>query len=387
MSYNNVNANKSNEVNSNILQTFVDCAFDAGAIFLKWLFDGWIIEEDNFNILWKELRLYNQIGNMPIEKKRKKGSRSDFYAFTIPTGLCIDDFQKNRKEISQFLHEDIKDIKIELINNLACITVNKLHNISFNYEDYKFEKSNELSIPLGIDLKTHSVLYWYPNSNKYSTYHMLIAGNTGGGKSTLLYVILSHVVKFRTDVDLYIQDVKLVDLFAFENSKNTIRYNEGTKYAVETLTELVDIMNERYKYIKSHGKRSVNELEEEYKLNTILYVLEELSTFKPKIDKEFFKLLGELLARGRAAGIRVITCTQSPYSDILPGELKNNFSCIVGFKTRTADAGKVICGEYGKLEYLRGNGHGYFIDAYGETEFQGFNINLKTIENIVKNSR
>lgn len=389
----NENNNRYYTDNTNIISTLVDCTIDLCILtgklsykFIRWCFDGWFpIEENkkNFNILWKELRLYNQIGNMPIEKDVNIGSKSDFYSFTIPTGMSLNDFEKKRKEIAQFLHEDIRDVKIELINNLACITVNKLKDISFNYENYKFKNNKYLSIPLGINLKNYEVMYWNPNDP--NTPHLLIAGNTGGGKSTLLYVILSYIVQYRSDVDLYIQDVKFVDLPIFENL--AIRYNEGTHYATETLKELVDIMNERYKYIKSFGKRCANELDEKNKLNSIVYVLEELNAFNPKKDNEFFRYLGELLSRGRAANISVITVTQSPYSTILPGDLKNNYPAIIGLRTGTSEASKVICGQYEKLNYLKGEGHGYFFGPKGEVEFKGFNIQLKTIEKIVSNHK
>ncbi len=164
-------------------------------------------------------------------------------------------------------------------------------------------------------------------------------------------------------------------------------YNEGTKFATETLKDLVDIMESRYKYIKSKGKRCANELNENDKLNSIVYVLEELNAFNQKKDADFFNYLGELLSRGRACGLSVIVATQSPYSTVLAGDLKNNIPCVAGLRTSTSEASKVVCGAYDKLNYLRGRGHGILFTADGEEEFQGFNIQLETIKNIVKNKK
>jgi len=353
---NNVNEGKGYYAgHTNILGTLVDAGVDflilsskLGYKFTRWCFDAWIpvnVEKD-FNLLWKELKLYNQIGNMPIMKETNKGNRSDFYSFTIPTGMCLEDFSKKRSEIAQFLHEDIRDVKIELIHNLATITVNKMKNVSFRYEDYEFEKSLEFKIPLGINLKTYDTTYWNPSDP--NTPHLLVAGSTGAGKSTLLYVMLSYVVENKL-ADLYIQDVKLVDLPVFEDV--AIRYNEGTKFAKETTKELVEMMDNRYRYIKEKGKRSANELDDKDKLKPIIYVLEELNAFNMKKDTDFFDNLGALLSRGRACSISVITATQSPYSTVLPGELKNNYPAIVGLRTGTSEASKVVCGIYDKLNY------------------------------------
>ena len=42
----------------------------------------------------------------------------------------------------------------------------------------------------------------------------------------------------RNDVELYLQDTKLVDLTEYEEAPQTKIYNEGTNYAVETLKGL-----------------------------------------------------------------------------------------------------------------------------------------------------
>lgn len=99
-----------------------------------------------------------------------------------------------------------------------------------------------------------------------------------------------------------------------------------------------------------------------------------MASFNPKEDKEFYKELAEILAKGRAAAITVILTTQAPYADILPGVLKNNINTIIGLKTRTQEASKVICGDYEALVNLRGKGHGKLFNATGEQEIQVFNL-------------
>ena len=174
-------------------------------------------------------------------------------------------------------------------------------------------------------------------------------------------------------MELYLQDTKMVDLVNYQSRAKI--YNEGTDYAVETLKGLVEQMVERYKYLKKYGYKNMEECNRKDKPPYVFYILEELASFNPQDDKEFYKYLSELLAKGRAAGIFVIITSQACYSEILPGMLKNNINTILGLKTRTGEASKVISGNYDLLTGLRGKGHGYLINAAGAEEIQVFNIN------------
>lgn len=164
----------------------------------------------------------------------------------------------------------------------------------------------------------------------------------------------------------------MVDLTNYQSRAKI--YNEGTNYAVETLKALTDEMAERYGYLKKYNYKNMEECNRKDKPKYIFYVLEELASFNPKEDKEFYKYLSELLAKGRAAGIGVIITTQAPYSEILPGMLKNNINSKICLKTTTGEASKVISGNYDLLTGLRGKGHGYLINAAGTEEIQVFNI-------------
>lgn len=356
-------------MSDNILQPVFDVVWDAGVKFFKWTFEAWIKEKIDFEPLWNEVKLYNSIGNMPLLLKENKTDRTHTYIFTIPVGMSIKDFMEKRLEIAQFLKCDIKDLRIKLINNLAAITVYDTSNLSFNYRDYDFKPGKDIKVPIGISLDDFSVVYWNPTSPNEC--HLLIGGSTGSGKSVALNVILNHLCKY-DNVELYLQDTKMVDLVNYQSRAKI--YNEGTDYAVETLKGLVEQMVERYKYLKKYGYKNMEECNRKDKPPYVFYILEELASFNPQEDKEFYKYLSELLAKGRAAGIFAIITTQAPYSAILPGVLKNNINTILGLKTRTGEASKVISGNYDLLTGLRGKGHGYLINATGEHEVQVFNI-------------
>lgn len=160
----------------NILQPYFDLLWDLGSRLFYWTFDGWIKEKIDFEPLWNEVKLYNSIGNKPILLKENKTDRTQVYMFSIPVGMSIKDFMQHSMEIAQYLHCDIKNLRIKLINNLAAITVYDTSNLSFNYRDYDFKPGKDIKVPVGISLEDFSTVYWNPTSPNEC--HMIIGGST-----------------------------------------------------------------------------------------------------------------------------------------------------------------------------------------------------------------
>lgn len=312
-------------------------------------------KEYNWDKLFYELGLCNRSGEYPILHHQKNDK---MFFFTIPIGLSIDNFKKYKLEIATFLKEKESNLKIEYENTLVVISINE-KNETYNYEDYNFD--DKKGVPLGIDLDKHNIVYWDYNSP--NACHMLIAGATGSGKSVCLDVVVNNLLN-RKNIWLYLQDTKMVDLYKYRNEKNVKYYGEGKENIEEVLEDLVEEMNKRYKILRRTDK----------KFKPIFIVIEELASFNPKEDKVFYKLLSEILAKGRAAKIFVILTTQTPYSEVLPGQLKSNINTKVGLKVNTKEASKVITGDYNELINLRGFGHAKIINSLGVKEIQCFKI-------------
>ena len=350
-----------------LVETVFNCCWDLGAKFVRWLFDGWTTQKTDFTPLWDETKLHNTSKSKPILIDENVTDLTQTFIFTIPTGLTIADFISRKQAIAQFLKENPNNIKIELTNNnLATVTIYDTSKLNFNYHSYSFDYGGKLRIPIGVSLRDFSTIYWEPVDPNQC--HLLIGGSTGAGKSVCLNVIMEYLTH-RDDVDLYLQDTKMVDMTEYENAAKV--YNSGTDYALETALKLVDEMRNRYQYLRSKGLKDVSCCN---KFNTILYVVEELASFNPRVDTDYYRALGELLAKGRAAGIVCVLTTQTCYAEILPGLLKNNITAVIGLRVRTHEASKVISGDYNLLVNLRGRGHGYFLTANRDTEIQVFNI-------------
>ena len=160
-----------------MLQPLFDLFWESGRIFFRWLFDGWIKPKTDFEPIFTETKLQNTSKNKPLLIKEHTTDRTQTYIFSIPTGLSINDFMSRREALSQFLKQDSKNIKIELVNGMASITIYDTSKLNFDYRSYKFDyETKQIRIPIGISLKDFSTVYWNPTSPNEC--HLLIGGST-----------------------------------------------------------------------------------------------------------------------------------------------------------------------------------------------------------------
>lgn len=334
-----------------MIRLLVDSIFNAADSIIRMITNN----KFNWDKLWYELNLCNRSGEYPWLHHQKDNR---MFFFTIPIGLSISNFKKHKLEIATFLKVKENNLKIEYENTLVVISKNE-QNESYDYEDYNFNEKK--GIPIGIDLDRHNIVYWDYNSPNEC--HLLIAGATGSGKSVCLDVVVNSLLN-RKNIELYLQDTKMVDLYKYKNRKNVKYYGEGKENIEEVLEDLVKEMNRRYKILRRVDKQ----------FKPIFIIIEELASFNIKEDKVFYKLLSEILAKGRAAKIFIILTTQTPYAEVLPGQLKANVNTKIGLKVNTKEASKIISGDYNELINLRGFGHAKIINSLGIREIQCFKI-------------
>ena len=170
----------------------------------------------------------------------------------------------------------------------------------------------------------------------------------------------------------------------------------GTPTDAVTLA-LLEIMDERYKLFAKYGVSDAYEYNERFpndKLPYIFVVIEEMARFtsnkslkdhctKAKENDQNEKL-AELLFAGRAAAMTLWVTVQRPTKDNLSPDVKSSLGNILAFQTTNSINSRIICDSDDQLKYLRGRGHGYFINEGCEEEFQGFFISNKEIEKILK---
>lgn len=178
--------------------------------------------------------------------------------------------------------------------------------------------------------------------------HILLAGSTDSGKSTLaLSFLLSMCWAMNPrELQLIISDTKKVDFKPyFGNLPHLARPIAGDVYETmqalawlnrTTQLRLDMLSNEQVRNIHEHNFRHPDKAMP----YIVLYIDEMADIMGDQIDSNDAKAnnakLGALVQRCRAAGIYVIASTQRPSVNIVKGSIKANFPSRVSFKLPSA---------------------------------------------------
>lgn len=197
--------------------------------------------------------------------------------------------------------------------------------------------------------------------------HLLIAGTTGSGKSvaingiigTLLYRVPGY--DNQNAVQLILIDPKRVELAAYAHLPHTIAHAAGffpEKWEA-ALKTAVRIMDRRYAEMESKRQK-------EYLGGDLYVIIDEWAAIYKNGGSECFKAVLRLVSEGRAAHVHVIMATQIPKANIIPTEIRENFSARLCLRTNNAIQSRVIMDENG-CEDLPRYGQGYYVTPEATT--------------------
>lgn len=187
-------------------------------------------------------------------------------------------------------------------------------------------------------------------------------------------------------------NTKYTDLKDFKDCKQVISYCEGTKGTLEVLEEQVEEIEKRYKLISKHNCEDIREYRE--KVAYIPYrfiILEEFSSYtktnEGKTNNKFYRLVEEVVARGRACGVLLITTMQLSSSELVPPHIKNNINSTLGGKCKDKHKSITLCGDEG-LEKLEGKGKFKLYDSKTDgVEFQSYKVEKDILKEIVEQNK
>ncbi|TDC37094.1 FtsK/SpoIIIE domain-containing protein [Micromonospora sp. KC213] len=174
--------------------------------------------------------------------------------------------------------------------------------------------------------------------------NILIGGEPGAGKSSLLNTIVGHAA-LCPDVRLCLLDGKQVELGLWEDACDVF-VGPDIDHAIRTLRRVQIVMDNRYSFLKARRRRKIgpNDL-----FGQILVACDEIAYFSAtagdeKTQKLFAALLRDIVARGRAVGIIVAAATQRPSSDIIPTSLRDIFAWRFAGRCTTDVSSDIVLG-------------------------------------------
>ncbi|MEG2787127.1 MAG: FtsK/SpoIIIE domain-containing protein [Romboutsia sp.] len=370
-------------MSENILEPLVDGLIDSFKLLFKCINKCSGQKSYDFDKFFKEIYLKNKSNEYPKKMKFHKSENFDIYEFRVPIGICLKDFEEKLDKISFFMGENKENLRLNRKGyNIELKVLTNRPKVVYDPEKHKMIK---FKIPVGINLNTLKLRYW--DLSDPSNSHCYIAGSTRCGKSTLIRLILSMLVKKSVaDIQLSLINIKNVDLNEFENCKNTIHYTTEEDKANDILIKNAEEMKRRYiLFSKYKGVKNIwNYRDKVDKMPIRVIVIEEIAGFEQ--DKEFHKTLKLLAQQGAGAGIFLLLATQLPNKDVLPNLTKQNINTVFGGKCKDSIRSDIII-EDGDLHKLKGKGHMkvFDSDSYG-TEIQVLWIDDEVVEDIAENN-
>ncbi|HET8649452.1 MAG TPA: DNA translocase FtsK [Gemmatimonadales bacterium] len=254
-----------------------------------------------------------------------------------------------------------------------------------------------LPIALGKDLEGRPVV-----ADLTKTPHLLIAGQTGSGKSVAINTIITSLVYRYTprDLRLLMIDPKMVELSVY-NALPHLRHKVVTNNndAAAVLKWAVLEMNRRYELLQTNGARNLadfnakvesgkplknpprpkatlstisaeapdtpppepeDETYREGRLPFIVMIVDELADLMMTVQSEVETPLAMLAQKARAIGIHLILATQRPSVNVITGLIKANFPSRIGFRVASKVDSRTILDQNG-AESLLGNGDMLFL--------------------------
>lgn len=306
---------------------------------------------------------------------------------------AIQYFLKLERQFNAFF--DTNDCRVFQNGKYVCVEVPNKYIGTYGLKEaisslQKNSGENSLWVSIGEGLDGKCITY-----DLTQMPHLLVAGQTGSGKSVFLHnVIISLISQYSADdLNLILIDPKKVE-FEFYRGIDCVReVVTTTDRAVQKINDLCDEMDSRYKMFSELSVRDIESYNEksDTKLPRIVLIIEELSDLAITSKDNAIKDISRLLYKARACGIHVILSTQRPDSDFMTGKLKSNFQCRVVFSMASRWDSRVALGRYG-AEKLRGNGDGIFRSNNGQknTRFQSPLVTekeIKAVVNYIKNKR
>ena len=192
--------------------------------------------------------------------------------------------------------------------------------------------------------------------------HLLVAGQTGSGKSVLMTAILASILLSKTpdEVRLLIGDLKRVDFATFREIPHLI---------VDVMTEPDKILNalywatgemdRRYKLFARASARNIAGYNEtrtgQDRVPYIVFVIDELADLMLRSPIQVEKQITRIAQLARATGIHMVLGTQRPSVDVITGLIKANFPARIAFATASAVDSRTILDMTG-AEKLLGRG-------------------------------
>lgn len=216
--------------------------------------------------------------------------------------------------------------------------------------------SEPLAFAIGKDIAGEAVV---GELNKMP--HLLIAGQTGSGKSVMINTLLTSLLyrNSPSDMRLIMVDPKQVEMAPYADIPHLLTpiITEPEK-TISALKWAVNEMERRYSLLaeeKIRDIKSYNAKKSEEAMPYIVIVIDELADLMMVAARDVEALIVRLAQKARAVGIHLVLATQRPSVDVITGLIKANVPARIAFTVASQVDSRTILDQVG-AEKLLGQG-------------------------------
>lgn len=318
----------------------------------------------------------NKEGETPILTNIWENEYETIYSFIRPIGFSTHILESNDIAIKEYFNTN--NVKFESNGdfiNIIVSTTELARFIPFNIP--KIKNKDEVIVSLGRDIRGKDVVL-----NLSKCPNVMISGCTGSGKSVNTNVIATQLYCNYPNVEIYLVDMKCVELGVYADLPQTKKYTNKLEGAKEIIKELLDECDRRNKLLNKMKVKKLSDYNKKVslneKLNPIVLIIDEAVRLMG--DKDLNKDIAELGFICRSCEISILLNIQRPTSKLLNPDIKASLTNIIGFRTINRKNSEIIC-DSTVLASLRSKGHGMLFNEDNDgVEFQGYYLDENDIE-------
>lgn len=300
-----------------------------------------------------------------IGKRRTKATYE--FAFQVPIGSSYLDIEKQVDALAASCGALVE------IKNRAGVVIVAVHTEDFpnliSFEQSMLHLAKGRAALLGYDIDGQPIFH------SFKIPHMLIAGQSGYGKTDVIrWILLQLISRFSPDqLEIQIIDMKGFSFLPFRNVPHITRIEKTLDGAVEILDDAYQTMQERADMVWQTGNR---DLAKTFKWKIAL--IDEASQISPdlvsgKLEKKLATVAAQRAAAisciGREASVGLLFATQYPTREVIHGQIRANMEAVLCFKTENDVHSNVALGSSG-AEQITAQGRAYYKSRGSRTMIQ-----------------
>jgi hypothetical protein len=242
-----------------------------------------------------------------------------------------------------------------------------------------------LSTADGVDLpigRAGAARLQYLRLGRGTSQHVLIAGKTGSGKSTLMHILITNLALFYSpqEIQFYLIDFKKgVEFRAYAACglphARVIAIESDREFGLSVLERLDGVLQERGELFRQRGVQDVPSFRREHPRETLPRLLllidefQEFFTAEDRVSARAALLLDRLIRQGRAFGIHVVLGSQTlggAYS--LARSTLGQVAIRIALQCSDSDAHLILSEDNSAARLLTRPGEAIYNDANGMVE-------------------